>query len=408
MTRTGGTAVRPQSVRQANLAVVLRHLRRHGPSTRSTLVRATGLTRSAIGGLVGELVGLQLVEEDLALSDGSPGRPSPIVRVDRRRYGVLAVEIGVDELGVALVGLDGSVVRKRRVARARGRVQLTELLADICEHVEEIGCRDVVVDGRHVLSIGVGVPGLIRSDDHVIAVAPNLHWRDVDLGPLLCDALGLELPVFVGNDADLGALAEATFGAAVGAAHVVYVAGEVGVGGSVVVNGERQGGRSGFAGEFGHLPVDPRGTQCSCGSIGCWETVVGERALLARAGLDVDGGTEAVDLLLERAAANDAVALEALSEEGRWLGIGIAGLINACDPDVVVLGALFNRILPSIRPALDAELARRSIHGLDRVVPVLGAALGSDATLMGAAELAFTPLLADPAPVAGFLTSPAQ
>jgi predicted NBD/HSP70 family sugar kinase len=122
--------------------------------------------------------------------------------------------------------------------------------------------------------------------------------------------------------------------------------------------------------------------------------------------LDVDGGSEAVDLLLERAAANEPAALEALSEEGRWLGIGVAGIINACDPDVVVLGALFNRILPRIRPALDAELSRRKIHGLDRFVPVVGAAFGSDATLMGAAELAFGPLLADPAPIAGFLTSP--
>ena len=381
--------------------MVLDHLRRHGPASRSALVTATGLTRSTIGGLVGELVELGLAEEEIALSDGSPGRPSPVVRVDRDRYGVLAVEIGVDELGVALVGLDGTVVRKRRVARARDRVLLDEVLADIVEQVEEIGCRDVVVDGRRVLAIGIGVPGLIRSADNVIAVAPNLNWRDVDLAAQLREALGLILPVSVGNDADLGAMAEATFGAGVGAMHLVYLAGEVGVGGSVVINGERQGGRSGFAGEFGHLPVDPAGTRCSCGSIGCWETVVGERALLDRAGLDVDGGTDAVDLLLERAAADEPRALEALSEEGRWLGIGIAGLINACDPDVVVLGALFNRILPSVRSALDAEIARRRIHGLDRTVPVVGAAFGRDAALLGAAELAFGPLLADPTMVAG-------
>ncbi|HUS44260.1 MAG TPA: ROK family transcriptional regulator [Ilumatobacteraceae bacterium] len=388
-------------MRQANLAAVLDRLRRGGPVSRSGLVAATGLTRSAIGGLVKELVELGLVEEETALPDGSPGRPSPVVRVDPDSLGALAVEIGVDELGVALVGLDGAVVRNRRVARARDCVLLDEVLADIVEQVDAMGCRKVVVDGRRVVGVGVGVPGLVRRADHVVSVAPNLQWRDVDFAALLASSLGIAVPVAVGNDADLGAQAEATFGAGVGAAHVVYVSGEVGVGGSVVVNGERQGGRSGFAGEFGHLPVDPAGVRCGCGSIGCWETVVGERALLDRAGLDVDGGTTAVGELLERAAAGESRALEALAEEGRWLGVGIAGLINAFDPDVVVLGTLFNRILPSVRPSLDAEIARRRIHGLDRSVPVVGAAFGRDAALLGAAELAFAPLLADPAFVAG-------
>jgi predicted NBD/HSP70 family sugar kinase len=405
VTRRGAPAVRPQTVRQANLVVILDELRRAGPRSRSALVNETGLSRSTIGGLVGELVELGLAEEAIALSDGSPGRPSPVVRVDQHRYGVVAVDLGVDELGVALIGLDGSIVRKRRIARARDRVVLTEVIADIVEQVEQIGCRDVVVDGRRMLGIGVGVPGLIRSGGRVIAAAPNLGWYDVDLPSLLRDALGIALPVSVGNDADLGALAEATFGAGVGATHLVYVSGEVGVGGSVVVNGVKEGDSSGFAGEFGHLPVDPSGERCSCGSIGCWETVVGERPLLERAGLDRNGGPEAVDLLLERAIAGEQRALEALSEEGRWLGIGIAGLINVFDPDVVVLGALFNRILPNVRSSLDAEMSGRRIHGLDRFVPVVGAALGREATLVGAAELAFGPLLADPATAARSLTS---
>ncbi len=393
--------MRPTAVRRTNLAVVLDHLRRHGPSSRSSLVTATGLTRSAIGGLVGELVDLGLADEKVALSDGSPGRPSPVVRVDRSRFGVLAVEIGVDELAVALVGLDGAVVRVQRVERSRQRRELGDVLADIATLAERIGCCDEVVDGRRVLAIGVAVPGLVRSDDHVIAVAPNLHWRDLDFGPLLRRALGLNLAVYVGNDADLGALAEATLGSGVGAGHLVFVSGEVGVGGSVIIHGARLAGRSGFAGEFGHLPVNPSGEQCGCGSIGCWETEVGERALLRRAGLDVDGGAPEVDRLLELAAASDPTALAALDEEGRWLGVGIAGLINAFDPDVVALGALFHRILPLVRTALDEELSARRIHGLDRSVRIVGAAFGPEATLMGAAELAFEPLLADPAAASG-------
>lgn len=392
-------ALRSQTVRQANLAVVLDHLRRRGPSSRSALVAATGLTRSAIGRLVGELVDLGLAVEEPALSDGSPGRPSPVVRVDPSRFGVLAVEIGVDELTAAVVALDGSIERIRRIARTRTREECAEVVADVAGLAEELGFGGGRrVGGLEVIAVGVAIPALV-SDAGRVAVAPNLGWRDVDLATAVVEALALGVPVFVGNDADLGALAEFTFG--VRADHMVYVSGEVGVGGSVITGGVRITGRSGFAGEFGHMPVNPAGGRCSCGAVGCWETEIGERALLRRAGLDVDGGVPAVDELLERASASDPKVLAALAEEGRWLGIGIAGLINAFDPDVVVLGALLGRLLPRVREPLEAELAARGIHGLERSVPVVGATAGRDATLLGAAELAFAASLVDPAAVQG-------
>jgi predicted NBD/HSP70 family sugar kinase len=386
-------------VRQANLAVVLDHLRRRGPSSRSALVAATGLTRSAIGRLVGELVDLGLAVEEAALSDGSPGRPSPVVRVDPSRFGVLAVEIGVDELTAAVVALDGSIERIRRIARTRTREECAEVVADVAGLADELGFGgDRRVGGLEVIAVGVAIPALV-SDAGRVAVAPNLGWRDADLATAVAEALALGVPVFVGNDADLGALAEFTFG--VRADNMVYVSGEVGVGGSVINGGVRITGRSGFAGEFGHMPVNLAGGRCSCGAVGCWETEIGERALLRRADLDVDGGVPAVDELLERASAADPQALAALAEEGRWLGIGIAGLINAFDPDVVVLGALLGRLLPRVREPLEAELAARGIHGLERSVPVVSATAGRDATLLGAAELAFAASLVDPAAVQG-------
>jgi predicted NBD/HSP70 family sugar kinase len=158
-------------------------------------------------------------------------------------------------------------------------------------------------------------------------------------------------------------------------------------------------GGAGFAGEIGHVPVNPDGRQCRCGSIGCWETEVGERALLERAGLDPDGGRAAVDDLLRRAAIGEPGIVAALDDEARWLAIGIAGLVNVLDPDTVVLGGLFARILPSIRATLDEELARRRYRAAQREVAVVGAALGSAAISVGAAELAFGALLSDPARV---------
>jgi predicted NBD/HSP70 family sugar kinase len=380
-------------------------LRRSGPSSRSELVAATGLTRSAIAGLVGELEAIGLVVESAAAPDGRPGRPSPVVQVDAGCVVALAIEIFVDEIGAAFVSLDGSVVASVRLARPRARVAAAETVADVATLVGRLDAelRDGSPPGtrRRLVGCGVSVPGLVRDVDGVVVAAPNLGWIDVPLAESLDTALGLGVPVTVGNDADLGALAESRFGAGVGSDHMIFVSGEVGVGGGLVAAGRPVVGHLGFAGEIGHLPVNPDGRRCPCGSIGCWETEVGEAALLERAGLDPDGGRMAVEELLDGAAVGDIRAADALAVEARWLAIGIAGLVNVLDPDTVVLGGLFSRILPALRSRLDDELAERRYVAARRDVAVVGATLGPQAVTVGAAELAFGRLLEDPAGVMG-------
>ena len=396
-------AARTPHVRRSNLALVLDQLRRRGSCSRSQLVAATGLTRSAIAGLVGELEAIGLVVEAPSTPDGRPGRPSPVVQVDDRCVVALAIEIFVDEIGAAIVALDGSIISSIRVARPRARVAVAETIADVAALVERLDAQlrngPHQRAGHHVIGCGVSVPGLVRDVDGVVVAAPNLGWVDVSLAELLASALGRELPIHVGNDADLGALAESRFGAGVGSDHMIFVSGEVGVGGGLVAAGRPIVGHLGFAGEIGHLPVNPEGRRCRCGSIGCWETEVGESALLERAGFDPDGGRAAVEQLLARAAAGDRRAVDALASEARWLAIGIAGLVNVFDPDTVVLGGLFARVLPAVRAQLDVELADRRYLAARRDVAVVGAALGSQSVTVGAAELAFGPLLDDPAGV---------
>jgi predicted NBD/HSP70 family sugar kinase len=396
-------AARTPHVRRSNLALVLDHLRRRGSCSRSQLVATTGLTRSAIAGLVGELEAIGLVIEAPPAPDGRPGRPSPVVQVDNRCVIALAIEIFVDEIGAAFVALDGSIITSVRVARPRARVAVAETIADVAALVDRLGAQLRNVPhpraGHHVIGCGVSVPGLVREVDGVVVAAPNLGWVDVSLAESLASALGFELPIYVGNDADLGALAESRFGAGVGSDHMIFVSGEVGVGGGLVAAGRPVVGHLGFAGEIGHLPVNPDGRRCRCGSIGCWETEVGESALLERAGLDPDGGRAAVEDLLDRVAGGDRRAVDALASEARWLAIGIAGLVNVFDPDTVVLGGLFARVLPAVRAQLDVELADRRYLAARRDVAVVGAALGPQAVTVGAAELAFGPLLDDPAGV---------
>jgi predicted NBD/HSP70 family sugar kinase len=219
----------------------------------------------------------------------------------------------------------------------------------------------------------------------------------VPIADIISRRLRLDVPVSVANDGDLGALAEHRRGAAVGVDNLLYVAGEVGVGGGVIVDGRPLAGAGGYAGEIGHVPVNPAGSECRCGSRGCWETEVGERALLRRAGRRPTAGRAAMDDVLSAAAAGSKVELHALTETGEWLGIGLAGLVNIFNPSLIVLGSIFGRMYPFVSAQVEAALGRGAMRAPREMARVLPAALGADAPLLGAAELAFEPLLVDPA-----------
>jgi len=386
---------RSETVRRANLSAIVRELHDRGPLSRSELVARTGLTRSAIRGLIGEFVAADLVSEERPTPLGAPGRPSPLVHLNAEGAVVIALEIAVDCLAVALVGLGGRVMALERVDRPRTHVSVDETVADLVELVARI--RATRPPDDPLIGIGVAVAAVVRRSDGLVSMAPNLGWRDVPLGERLAEALGSDVPISVANEADLGALAEHRRGVAIGADDVLFLSGEVGVGGGVIVDGRPLSGVAGYAGEVGHMPVNPTGIACACGSTGCWETEVGVGALLRRAGHPPDGGRAEVDAILHEAITGSPAALGALDSVGRWLGFGLAGLVNVFNPSLVVLGGFFTRIHPFVARTLGEELERRALPAPRRLVQVVPATLGVDAPLLGAAELAFEPLLADPA-----------
>ena len=385
---------RSETVRRANLSAIVRDIHLRGPQSRSGLVARTGLTRSTIRDLVGELGAAGLVREERGSPQGTPGRPSPLVKPNPSRATVLALEIAVDSLAVAVVGIGGEVLDEVRVDRPRGRLSVDETIADLVELSRLPRSRPASRDS--LIGVGVAVVGTVRREDGFVRMAPNLGWRDVPFAERLAAALRTRLPISVANEADLGALAEQRRGAAVGFDDVLFISGEVGVGGGLIIDGRPLGGVAGYAGEVGHMPINPSGTVCRCGSVGCWETEVGERALLLLAGHAPGGGRAEVDAVLREAAGGSPAVLSALDNVGRWLGVGLATLVNVLNPQLIVLGGLTGRIHPYAWQSLQAELDRLALRASRDVVTVVPATLGVDAPLLGAAELAFEPLLEDP------------
>lgn len=387
----------PEEVRRHNLTAVLDRLHRSGPMSRSELAQKTGLNRSTIADLIGELGRLGLVEEKPGIATAGPGRPSPVVSPRPEGATVLAIELSVDSMAVATVGLGGHVYGKVRRSRARGRHSVDETIDEVVHMaralLSELGGDQVLV------GMGVAVVGVVRRSDGFVHLAPNLGWKNVPLGALLASRFGLGDPVMAANEADLGALAEYRRGAGVGASHLVYVGSEVGIGSGIIQDGQPMLGVAGYAGEAGHMLINPKGRECRCGSRGCWETEAGEAALAERAGLSNFVGQRLIEEITCRVDSRDPQALEALETTGTWLGYGIGNLINVFNPDVVVVGGLYQELFPHLREPLEAAARSIVLDAPGEQVRIVPGSLGVDAALLGAAEMALSPVIADPAAV---------
>jgi predicted NBD/HSP70 family sugar kinase len=340
-----------------------------------------------------------LVTERRTVRSDGPGRPSPIVAAAPEGAVVLAIDLAVDSIAVATVGLGGHVFNRLRIDRPRDRFSPDETVDDAVKLAEPL--LGALPEGHHFAGVGVAVVGVTRRADGYVHLAPNLGWRDVPLGHMLTERLGwFDADVAVANEADLGALSEHRRGVKPGVSNLLFVSGEVGIGVGIIIGGEPGLGAAGYAGEAGHTLINPAGSRCRCGSIGCWETEAGEGALLRRAGAPVAGGRAAVDRVIALAEAGDAKVLAALDSVGGWLGLGIADLVNLFNPELVVLGGLFSRIEPLIRQATADSMGSRVLAAPGSMVEVVPTALGIDAQLIGAAELALSGIIANPAQVA--------
>ncbi|MGW9586011.1 ROK family protein [Microbacterium sp. NPDC055455] len=382
----------PVGSRQANLSRLLRLIHLEGPVSRATLTAATGLNRSTIADLVGDLVTSGVAEERAPDPSRRVGRPSPLVTADPRVIAV-AANPEVDALSIAAVGLD------RRVRR-RERIEMTELLSPertaelIGERISSWRRDDLA--GSVVASIGIAVPGLVRGSDGLVRDAPHLKWRDVALRELVQDATGL--PAVVGNDAAMGVVAEHLFGAARGIDDVVYLnGGASGIGGGLIVQGIPVGGASGYSGEFGQnrpgiaSPTDRRAAD------GVLEDEVSRARLLAALGRHNADEPELAELLRTSDAPD---VLDEIARQRRILATALANAVNVLNPAVVVLGGFLAMLAEHDPSGLRQAVVSQTMPANGEDLEIRPAALAEDRLLIGAAEAAFAELLRDPSVIA--------
>lgn len=399
-TRLPATASDPDPSRRNNLALIAALVHHHGVLSRADLTRRTGLNRSTVGTLVGQLAALGLVYETAPSGEAQVGRPSPDVRPDPSTA-ALAVNPEVDAVTIGLVSLGGKVQKKIRFATER--IPTAKEAVNIAAAVIE-GMRSQLDASYRIVGIGMAVPGLVNRADGVVRHAPHLGWRDEPVARMMGEATGY--PCLADNDASLGAEAELIFGAGAGRGNLIYLnGGASGIGGGVIADGAVLRGAAGYAGELGHTFVRTDGQTCHCGASGCLETEVSQSRLFDLAGL---GGGDAGQLEAALRAKDTAELAGEIARQLGYLGITLRNAVNTFNPDAIVLDG-FLGILHELSPnTLDNLLRTQALDEVAGRARIYRAALGSDLMMIGAAELAFTRLLADPAGISALPAPPAK
>ena len=392
-----------EEIRRFNLGALLRYVHARGPTSRAELTARLGLNRSTIGALTADLVAAGLVREELPRGHGRAGRPSLVVRPEPGMY-VFAFTIDADRVTAARVGLGGVVLDRREVARPRGELPPVEVVAPLADFVRSM--QTAIPPTARYVGSGAAVSAMVRREDGMVRLAPHVGWVDEPLGEALGKVLGTDHPVTIRNGADLRVLAEHTRGAAVGCDNVVFLHGDAGIGGGIIAGGRPVTGHGGYGGEVGHMVVNPNGKPCGCGARGCWETEVGEQALLRAAGRD-GYGREQVTAVVEAAARGDAAAKAALRDVADWLGFGVANLVNVFNPEMVIFGGGLREVYLAAAAQVRSRLNRNGLPACREHVRLRTPVLGDDAALIGAAEVAFEALLADPLDAAAPAAAPA-
>jgi predicted NBD/HSP70 family sugar kinase len=387
--------------REINRSIVLNLVRTHQPISRADLARTMGVRRGVVTLIVNDLLKQGLVFEG-ATGETMRGRKPTFLYIDSRRRAIVATDIRASSTFVLLTDLLGKPISG--VVNLRTPRDPKALIAALAKRIQAL--RSEHPDIGSIEGIGVVVPGMVERATMQILHAPTLGWRNVNLRESLSAATGL--PVQIENSGRACALAQSWAmrdAAAAVPGDLVFVSVSDGVGVGVMIHGELVRGSHNIAGEFGHVPLSLDGPRCSCGSTGCWEAYISNRATLARYfGRAVDDSGPArleqqaftIEDLIARARAGDAKAVTAIQATARYLGLGLASVVNATDPARVYIGGEITAAWDLIESTARAALAERALTPAAAATDIRAVPASEYPRLQGAAALVAAPAFAAP------------
>ena len=395
------TVARRGTSREINRQIALNLIRAHQPVSRADLARLMNVRRGVASLLVSELLDEALIFEGAVGEAVGRGRKPTFLYIDSRERCVVGVDIRASRTYLMVTDLMG---------RPLGGVTSFQTNRDVAELMQELARRikQALVNFKEVGAcegVGVVVPGMVDPAAGRVLHAPTLAWRDVNLRDPLATLVGI--PVHIENSGKACALAQlwATRSDMVASGNSVFVSVSDGLGAGIIINGELLRGRHNTAGEFGHVPLSVDGPRCSCGATGCWEAYVSNIATLSRYfGHDLSEpkprGAEtaafSVEDLIARARAGDAKALAAINSTARYLGLGLASIVNAMDPNRIYIGGEITTAWSLIEPIVRSALRERTLTDFGGATEIHVVPAEEHPRLRGAVALVAAPAFAAP------------
>jgi len=309
---------------------------------------------------------------------------------------VIGVDLGGTKIYTALAGSKGDILAEIKIF-TQASYGPEHVIRRIVRSVEQVQLK-AGIRGK-VNALGIGAPGPLDPVRGIVYRAPNLGWHDIPLKKILEDKT--QMPVAIDNDANLAALGEHVFGAGRGVEDMVYVTVSTGIGGGLILGGKLYYGSAFIAGEIGHMTIEPNGPKCRCGNKGCLEALASGTAMSRLAGELVEQGRGlgilkiageknkiSSEIIAMAAASGDQEALDILALAGKYLGIGLANIINLLNPALILLGGGAIQAGEPLWQAMEGELGKRALPAAHRQAEIIHAALGQRSGLMGAIALA--------------------
>lgn len=368
--------------RKHNRAQILNRLRLQGAVSRADLAKQTGLTRSTISRIVDELAEEKLVHE-IAPSQSDRGRPGILLSLNPKGGAAIGLEIGVHFISILLTDFYSTPLWRERVILPDEATWVNYL--EEAEKMIQTAQEHARQSGLSLMGIGVAVWGMVNYTDRTIHFAPNLQWRDVPLETRWSNLF--DVPVYVENDANASALGEYYFGAGKKIEDFVYLSMDIGIGSGIISKGRLFRGAAGYAGEIGHITIDPNGAPCSCGRQGCLETKAGRKVIVRRyKELSKEDGID-LEKIIQRGQAGDPLARKVFDEVGEALGMGIGHVINLFNPKGIILGWSLGQAYNLLLPGIERSLQKTSLPDLRQDVVIVPSLNGSDDALLGSIAL---------------------
>ncbi|HET9410904.1 MAG TPA: ROK family transcriptional regulator [Candidatus Dormibacteraeota bacterium] len=372
-------------LRDRNRERVIGVLRERGRVSQADIARATGLSRTTVHTLVSELKVLGVLHDaETGVPDFRGGRPATLLMLRDSPLAVVGIDFGHSHVGVAVADIGHNVRAERRCDLDVSHDARTAL--DTAAGLVDEVLAEARVERKSVIAAGIGIPGPVDRSTGT-AGSPTIlpGWIGVRIGDEVHDRLGV--PVEIENDANLGALAELTWGAGRECSNFVYIKVATGIGAGLVIDGKLLRGATGTAGEIGHTTLDELGALCYCGNRGCLETVASGPAIIKLVG-PLTGEVPTLARIVELAVANEPRCHRAVSDAGHEIGVAIASLCNLINPERVIIGGLLSRTGEVLLHPIRESIRRHAVQAAAEKLEVVPALFVERAELLGSLALA--------------------